>query len=187
MEFLSEFYQNNAFWFLPIMIFVARVADVTIGTLRIVFVSRGLKVLASTTAFFEVLIWLLAMAQIMQNLDSVFNVLAYAGGFATGNYLGLLLEERIAMGYLHMSIYMRKNPQILVKHLRKANFGVTTMNAKGTQGGVRIIITIIKRKNLPIATVILRKYAPEAFVTIDDVRTVAGGVFPHLRSQQVRK
>jgi len=187
MALFVEFFNNNAVWVFPVLIFVSRVADVTIGTLRIVFVSRGMKLLACLAAFFEVIIWILAIGQIMQNLDSWINVMAYAGGFAFGNYLGLMLEERIAMGYLSMSIYTRKNPQILMNRLRRAHFGVTTVNAKGTQGGVRIVMTIFKRKNLPIVTAILQRYAPEAFVTVDDVRTVAGGVFPHLPSRQLRK
>ncbi|HER42916.1 MAG TPA: hypothetical protein ENO08_00460, partial [Candidatus Eisenbacteria bacterium] len=73
---------------LPLLIILARVIDVTIGTIRIVFVSRGHKVIAPILGFFEVLIWLLAIGQIMRNLSNFMCYIAYGTGFALGTYMG---------------------------------------------------------------------------------------------------
>ena len=83
---------------LPILIFLARICDVSLGTVRLIFVSRGFKYLAPVIGFFEVLIWILAMTQIMQNLTNPICYLGYAGGFATGNYIGILIAEKLSLG-----------------------------------------------------------------------------------------
>ena len=83
---------------LPVLIFFARIVDVTFGTLRIIFISRGMRLLAPVVAFFEILIWLVAIGQVFQDIGSVVNILAYSLGFAVGNYVGILVEERMAMG-----------------------------------------------------------------------------------------
>ena len=94
------FFGSEIFTFiiLPILIFIARVCDVSIGTMRIIFISRGAKILAPLLGFFEILIWLVAIGKVMQNLDNIACYVAYAGGFATGNFVGIRIEEKLAMG-----------------------------------------------------------------------------------------
>jgi len=99
-EGFAGFYENHAVWLLPVLIFFARVLDVSIGTMRIVFLSRGMRLMAPVFGFFEVLIWLIAISRIMGNLTSWVNYVAYASGFAAGNYVGMYLENRLAMGLL---------------------------------------------------------------------------------------
>ena len=104
---LSSFFDSDFFSYavLPILIFLARICDVSIGTMRIIFVSKGKKNIAPVLGFFEVLIWITAISKIMQNLDNYVNYIAYAGGFATGNFIGMLIEERLAMGILMIRVF----------------------------------------------------------------------------------
>lgn len=178
LELFREFYADHAAWLLPAFIFLARVLDVSIGTLRIVFLSRGMRILAPLCGFFEVLIWLIAISRIMDNLDSWVNYISYAGGFAAGNYVGMYIENRLAMGYLSVMIITQKEATVLLQQLRKQHFGVTQVGARGAQGKVRIIYLIIKRKDLPQVTRIIKKSQPDAFSVVNDVRYAAGGVFP---------
>lgn len=174
---------------LPILVFLARILDVTIGTLRIIFVSKGLKYFAALLGFFESLIWLVAVAQVMQNLNTWQTYIAFAFGFAAGNYVGVVLEERIALGNLLIRIITQKEANELVSFLRKAGYGVTSVDASGEFGPVKLIFTITKRKNLAKIISIIKQYNPNAFYTIEDMRYVnqtyplplaKRSLFPHM-------
>lgn len=178
LEFIGDFYTAHAEWLLPVMIFFARILDVSIGTLRIVFLSRGMRILAPLCGFFEVLIWLIAIGRIMENLTSWTNYVAYAGGFATGNYVGMYIENRLAMGYLSIMIVTRNDAASLLQRFRKQHFGVTRVGAQGVQGKVRVIFLIIKRRDMANVSQILEQHQPDAFWVVNDVRYAAGGVFP---------
>jgi len=160
-----------------VLIFLARIADVSIGTMRIIFLSRGMRLLAPLCGFFEVLIWLLAISQIMQNLTSWQNYLAYALGYATGNYVGLIIEDKLAMGLLSLWVVTREDAADMLDRLQYAGFGLTRVAARGVQGDVRIAILVIRRKNLDNVLAIVRETHPEAFITVNDVRSASGGFF----------
>ncbi len=177
-----SFFHENAVWLLPVLIFLARIVDVSIGTLRIIFLSRGMRFLAPICGFFEVLVWLMAIGQIMQNLTSWVNYAAYAGGFATGNYVGLWLESRLAMGLLSVWVITTEDAAELSEWLQRERFGITSVSAQGAQGLVRMIIIVIKRRDLPQVMTMLREHNPEAFVAVNDIRSVRGGVFPTERT-----
>ena len=174
---------------LPLLVFLARILDVTIGTLRIIFVSKGLKHFAALLGFFESLIWLIAVAQVMQNLNSWQTYIAFACGFGAGNYVGVVLEERIALGNLLIRIITMKQADELVDVLWKAGYGVTSVDATGESGPVKLIFSITKRRNLHKIIAIIKKYNPNAFYTIEDMRYVnqtyplpltKASFFPHL-------
>jgi len=175
---IQEFYQENAAWLLPVLIFLARILDVSIGTLRIVFLSRGMRILAPICGFFEVLIWLVAIGRIMGDLTSWVYYVAYAGGFAAGNYVGMYIETRLAMGLLSVMIITKKDAASLLQRLKNEHFGLTQVGAQGVQGKVRLIYLIIRRRDLPRVSEILRQHQPDAFSVVNDIRNVAGGVFP---------
>ncbi len=157
---------------LPLLVFLARIIDVSIGTLRIIFVSKGLKYFAAMLGFFESLIWLVAITQVMQNLHSWQTYVAFACGFGAGNYVGVILEERIALGNLLIRIITMKEADELVNVLWKAGYGVTSVDAQGESGPVNLIFSIIKRRNLAKIISIIKQYNPNAFYTIEDMRYV---------------
>ncbi len=178
IDFIHEFYQQHTIWVLPLLIFLARILDVSIGTLRIVFLNRGLRFLAPFCGFFEILIWLIALNRLMGDLTSWVYYVSYAGGFAAGTYIGIMIESRLAMGVLSVMIVTQKDAAGLLQKLRKEHFGITQVGAQGVQGKVRLIYLIIRRKDLPRIAEILRTHQPGAFSVVNDVRDVGGGVFP---------
>lgn len=158
----------------PILVFTARVLDVSIGTLRITFVSRGLKYLAAPLGFIEALIWVLAISQVMQHLDDWSTYFAFALGFGVGNYVGLLLEERLAVGTLVIRTITREESSQLTNALWQAGFGVTTVDASGETGPVKIIFTVAKRRHLKRVIDLIKQFNPNALYTIEDVRFFTG-------------
>ncbi|MDF1526064.1 MAG: DUF2179 domain-containing protein [bacterium] len=158
---------------LPFLIFLARVSDVTIGTMRIIFVSRGFRFVAAAAGFFEILIWLFAIGQIMSNLGNWINYGAYASGYAVGNYIGITIERQLAMGYLVVRIITQKDGTALEENLRKANFVVTSVDAEGGRGPVKILFTILKRKALPAMVKLIKSTNPLAYYTVEDLRSVS--------------
>lgn len=163
---------------LPILIFIARVIDVTFGTIRIIFISKGEKFLAPLFGFFEIIVWLFAIGQIMQNLTNVTYYFAYAGGFATGNFVGMYIEERMAMGTLIIRIITNKDASDLMEALKLKNYGITIVDAQGATGDVKIIFTVIKRKNVEDVVGMIKQFNPKAFFSIEEVRVAREGVFP---------
>ncbi len=163
---------------LPMLIFIARVMDVTFGTIRIIFVSRGKKYLAPLLGFFEIMIWLFAIGQIFINLTSIEYYVAYAGGFATGNFVGIWIEEKLAIGTLVIRIITKKDSTQLIECLKAQGYGVTSVDARGARGDVKLIYTIIKRKNLQNVEDIIKKFDPKAFYSIEEVRSASEGIFP---------
>ncbi len=160
------------------MIFLARICDVTIGTIRIIFVSKEQKLLASLFGFFEVLIWLIVIGQVMQNLDNIFCYIAYAAGFACGNYIGITIEGKLAMGVLVVRVFTTNNETKLIDSLRASGFGVTNLAAQGGSGPVNVVYTIIKRSCLQEVIAIIKQFNPKAFYSVEEVRSVNAGVFP---------
>lgn len=157
---------------LPLLIFFARILDVTFGTLRIIFVARGLRFLSAFVGFFEVLIWILAIGQVMQNLTNWVNYIAYSLGFSAGNWVGVSLEKKIAIGNLIIRVITRREADELVNFLRRSGYGVTSVDARGESGTVKLIFTIVRRKRLPEVLEIIQRFNPNAFYTIEDVRFV---------------
>ncbi|MBE9468048.1 MAG: DUF2179 domain-containing protein [Bacteroidetes bacterium] len=155
---------------LPLLIFLARICDVTIGTLRIILVSKGQKIIAPLLGFFEVLIWIIAISKIMENLDNVTCYIAYAAGFATGNYVGMLVEEKLAMGVMIIRVITQKSANDLIENLAVSGYGITNIDAQGTKGNVNVIYTIVQRKDLPEVVSIINRFNPKAFYTIEDVK-----------------
>lgn len=163
---------------LPALIFVARILDVSIGTIRIVFVSRGNKLVAPLLGFFEVLIWLLAIGQIMRNLSNIACYLAYGGGFAAGTFIGLLIEEKLAIGVVLVRIITGRDATELIANLRAAQYGVTSIPAQGESGRVDVVYTVIRRSRLDDVIDIIKRFNPKAFYSIENVRYVSEGIFP---------
>ncbi len=173
LEFSPEStYTMFGFFILPLLIFLSRIVDVSIGTMRVIFVSRGYKLLAVVCGFFEVMIWLIAITQVMKNLTNPFYYITYASGFASGNYIGMFIEERIALGNVLIRVVTQKKPLELVEYLKEQGYGVTMLPAQGLQGTVKILLCVIPRSNLPDVIEFIRSVNPKAFYTVEDVRFV---------------
>jgi uncharacterized protein YebE (UPF0316 family) len=166
---------------LPLFIFLARICDVSLDTLRIIFISKGYKFIAPIIGFFEVLIWIVVITRIMQNLDNWICYVAYAGGFATGNYVGMLLDEKLAIGHEMVRVITKRDAHELTNALRQAGYGVTTVNAMGMQGEVGILYIVINRKKLKEVINTIKKYNPHAFFTVENINFVNRQVFQHSR------
>lgn len=175
MDFLDS--GTFSYLVLPILIFVARIADVSLGTVRIIFVAKGMKNIAPFIGFFEILIWLLAISRIFQDLDNWIAYLAYAGGFATGNYVGMLLEERLAIGHEMIRVITKTGAGELVSTLKDKGFGVTSVKAMGVEGEVGVVYVIVKRSMVKEVLNIINNYNPRALYTIESIKLVNREVF----------
>ncbi len=166
-------------WFtwvlLPLLIFVSRIMDVSVGTMRLIFVSKGNKHMAPILGFFEVIIWLIAIGQIMQHLNNVMCYIAYGGGFAAGNYIGIYLEEKMKIGTVMFRVFPKKDTTALAENLREKGFGITTMDINGKLGPSQMIFSVMDRRSVPEALEIVQQHNPGAFYTIEDIRGVKEG------------
>jgi uncharacterized protein YebE (UPF0316 family) len=174
MDFLDSTLFN--YLILPLFIVIARIFDVSLNTLRIIYLSKGLKNLVPVLGFFEVLIWLIAVTRIFSDLDNWVAYLAYPLGFALGNYIGMKIEERLAVGVELIRIITGKDATDLIHALREKGFSVTAIKAEGSQGEVGVLYSVINRKSLDDYVSTMLKYNPNAFYTVEDVRFVSKNV-----------
>lgn len=158
---------------IPILIFLSRVVDVSVGTLRIIFVSRGVRLLSAVLGFFEVLIWLLAITQIMKNLSSPWHYVAYASGFAMGNFVGITVEQKLRMGMLMLRVFVRGEAAPLVEKLAAAGYGVTSVDAHGATGPVKIVFMVLRRRDVERVLASVEEFSPNAFYTLEEVKKTA--------------
>jgi len=165
---------------LPLLIFLARVCDVTMETVRIVFISKGIRLLAAVIAFFEIVIWLLAVEVVMNDLSNIANFLAFALGFAMGTYVGLVVEEKLSLGMVILRIVApEESRDVIVSSLQEENHGVTCIEAEGSRGSVTMILSLVNRSEISHITCRIDQINPKAFFSIEDVRYVNEGVFRH--------
>ncbi len=162
----------------PILIFLARVIDVSFGTIRIILISRGMKYVAPIFGFLEIIIWLFAISQIMQHLTNITYYLAYAFGFATGTYVGIFIEEKMAIGKVIIRIITKKDATELVENFRNTGYGVTIFNGQGATGQVKLIYMTVERKDIDDILKMINKFNPKAFFSVEEVRLAKEGTFP---------
>ena len=179
MDLLATLPPNLAqYLVIPLMIMFARICDVTIGTFRIILVSRGERLYASLAGFLEVFIWVVAVSQVLTNYGGLVNYIAYAAGFAIGNYIGITLEKRLAMGMVAMRVITNKPADELIEHLKQEYHGVTSIAARGMSGEVRLVLSVVKRKDIPYFLKIVKNYNPKAYVSVEDVRHLSETYLP---------
>ncbi|EMO89859.1 DUF2179 domain-containing protein [Leptospira noguchii] len=155
---------------LPCFIFLSRVTDVSIGTIRVILLTREKKGIAASLGFLEVLLWIVVITQVIKNLNNIFCYLAYAGGFATGTFIGMILEEKLAIGFSLLRIISPQNGNEIANKLSEAGYGVTTMNGHGSRGPVKIVFTVLKRKKINQAMKIVQNVEPDVFYSIENAR-----------------
>lgn len=163
---------------IPILIFLSRLTDVTLATLRNIFIHKGFRKIVPIIGFFEVLIWLIAMKQVLGHVDNFAAYLAWAGGFATGTYVGMRIEERLALGNQVIRIITTEQDSAdLIKMLRESNHGLTVVDGQGAKGPVKLLFTIVERSHIKNLIAKIEAIQPNAFYTIEDIRSAEHGVF----------
>ena len=158
----------------PGLIYFARIIDVSIGTIRVILLSRGNRLIAPMLGFFEVIIWLAAISKVIQNLTNVVCYIAYGAGFSTGNYVGIWLESKLALGFQMVRIISTSPLQLLPTELRNEGYGVTTVDGRGAKGSVNILFSVISRKKVNEFIKLVHTIEPNAFISIEDVRSSYG-------------
>ena len=176
---------------IPLGIFFARILDVSLGTLRIIFVSKGIIKLAPIIGFFEVLIWLMAIGQIMQNLTTLSYYFFYAAGFAAGTYAGIVFEQRLSIGNVIVRVILQRDSTVLEKYLKRKKYGLTVVEGEGVGEKVRLIFMIVDRHDVGALIKIIKHFNPYAMYTIEDIRDVHQAMFPprktNHRSRRIRQ
>jgi uncharacterized protein YebE (UPF0316 family) len=167
---------------LPLLIFLARICDVSINTIRIIYMLGGRRYTSTILGFFESFIWLMAIRQIFSHLDNWVCYIAYPAGFASGIFIGMIIEERIAYGKVIVRIITRKEVAPLLHYLAAQHFRFTRVNAEGPDGPENLVFTVLAREHLDGLIEKLREILPTAFYTIENVKAAGeGSIFPEDR------
>ncbi len=172
---------------IPLLILVARVLDVTLGTVRMIFISKGEKLFSALVGFFEITIWLLALTRIMDNLTNVYAYLAYAIGFSFGTYLGVLVEERIHLGKVIVRVTTSKDSKKIIKELRDKRYTFTCIGVDGPNGKVESLHIILDKKHMNTLLNYIVKFDKKAFYTVEEAKIVTEHRFAKIPSEKVSK
>jgi len=159
-----------------LFIFALRICDVSLGTLRTLFTVQGKKRLAPLLGLFESLIWVIAIRQIFTQLDNPWTIAGYSCGFATGTLVGILIEQKLAIGFHQIYLISRHCTDEIADTLRKNLFGVTIVPGEGGSGGAAIITSMIRRSRLREFQSIVDKIDPQAFISIQNALLYRGFV-----------
>jgi uncharacterized protein YebE (UPF0316 family) len=175
----------NELFALPIgalLIFLLRIVDVSMATVRLIFAVRGRRGLAAIIGFFEILVWIFAVGQALQHMGSILHLLGYAGGFAAGSYVGVWLEGRLALGLSVVHAVCKSAEEgertftgQLANAIRLAGYAVTAIEGRGRDGDVELLRIVIPRRRAGTVIELIRDYDPDAFITVEEVRATQGG------------
>jgi uncharacterized protein YebE (UPF0316 family) len=172
---MIETFLSPVAWLAALGIFGLRVADMTCDTLRMLFVVRGRKWIAWVLGFTQSVIFVIAITSVLSNLDNPLNIIGYAAGFATGNVVGMWIEERPAVGHVKISIVTSGLGASLAGSLREAGYAVTEIPARGKDGMVSMLSVSIRRKDVTRVDAIIHEKDPGSFVIAEDVRPLRRG------------
>lgn len=162
-------------WVGALLIFAMRVANMSLDTIRVMMVVRGRKGWAWVLGFIQTVILIYVLSTVIQQVDNLLNIVAYAGGFATGNVVGMWIEDKLAMGYTHLRIISTKTGLAIADRLRKEGYAVTEISGRGRGGTVTLLYVSTRRKNKDKVSEIVEKVDADAFITAEDVRPVRRG------------
>lgn len=164
-------------WYIPVLIFFARICDVSIGTMRMIFVIAGWRYRAAALGFLEVLIWALAIGGLVHALDHPVVLVSYAGGFAAGNLIGMAIEQKLALGIRVVRVINRHIEIDLPGALREHGYRVTRLAGEGKDGPVEVSFAVVKRRALPELLRLIERHAPEAIVTVERAEHASEAAF----------
>jgi uncharacterized protein YebE (UPF0316 family) len=162
---------------LPFLIFFTRMVDTSLGTMRQVLTARGNRSAVRIVGFFEVLIWITAIGQVMQHLNHWTSYIAWALGFTAGSFIGFRIEEKLALGKHQLLIITPQPVELFLEELKALNHGFTVFDGMGATGPVKQIVLIINRKHSKEVTELMKKHIPLSFCTVSDIQATDSGVF----------
>ena len=164
---------------LPLVIFGLRVVDMSLDTLRVLLLVRGRRVAVWFLGFSQSAIWVIAISAVLAHLDNAWNILSYAAGFATGTLLGMMIEERLALGHGHVRVISSRQGTAVPESLRSAGYAVTELTGRGRDGTVSVLTTSVRRRDLDRLLRMVTGLDPSAFITVEEIRPLSRG---HWRS-----
>lgn len=168
-------------WYIPILIYFARICDVSIGTVRTMMLFAGHRYLSAALGAIEVIIWVFAVGGVIEYLTNPLALSGYALGFATGILVGMWIEDRLALGYRMVRLVCPRRECSVAEELRATGYRVTQVEGHGRNGPVEIVFLVIARKHLGRLREDVAKIAPEAFLTVERVDRPSGGEFVETR------
>jgi len=158
-----------------LLIFGLRIVDVSLDTMRVIFAIRGKRLVAAALGFFMALIWIFAVGNAVRHLNSVWHILGYAAGYATGTFVGITIERRLAYGLSTVRIISRHGGVEIAEGLRDHGYGATESGGYGREGHVEIVEVVVQRAHLPTVMQIVDRFDPAAFVTVAEPKILRGG------------
>ena len=170
-----EYFSDPHAWLFALMIFALRVVDMALDTIRVLFVVRGKKLVVWILGFFQSLVFVVAISSVLTQLDNILNVIGYATGFATGNLVGMLIEQRLAIGHVLVTVISSNRGAFIADKLRASGYAVTEIAGRGRDGTVFELHASVLRKDVPNVETVVLEADPQAFVTAEDVRPVRRG------------
>jgi uncharacterized protein YebE (UPF0316 family) len=166
---------NGELWLYAGVIFILRVGDMSLDTLRVLYVMRGQKGIAWILGFFQAIIFITAITTVLSNLDNLIYIIAYAAGFATGNVVGMIIEERLAQGYSHLRIISSSRGNAIAESLRNEGYAATEISGRGKDGTVTSINCSVKRNKIHQVRKLVEDMDIDAFITAEDIRPIHRG------------
>ena len=173
MNFLGVDEETFGLVVVPLLVFFARILDVSINTVRIIFVMSGKKYISTLLGFLESLIWLLAIGQIFKHMDNVFCYIAYPAGFAGGILVGMMIEEKIALGKVIIRSITPEDLTVVKKFLLDNNFRYSVVDAESSEGKENLLFAVLKRDHIPEMLEVVKVNLPKAFYTIESVKSAS--------------
>ena len=172
---MKELLLSIPLWLGAVIIFAARVVSVTMDTLRFMLTMRGKRLFAWILGFVESVLFVLIIGSVLSNMDNIFNVIAYAAGFATGNVIGMTIEKRLAVGFAHIKVISQNKGREVAEVLRQKDYAVTEIAARGMEGEVVLLDINLRRKNIKDVEDLIKEVDPSAFITVEDVTPIRRG------------
>lgn len=172
---MEQFLSTQGIWIVAGVIFLTRVLNMALDTIRMLTVVRGMRTITWILGVVQTITYLVALGSVMNDLDNPIKILAFSFGFATGNVIGMMIEERLAFGFVNMTIISTVRGQALAEKLRSQGHAVTEIPARGKDGSVAILETSVQRKFIPEVQATVLKCDPGAFITSRDIQRVSRG------------
>jgi uncharacterized protein YebE (UPF0316 family) len=159
----------------PIVIFLLRIVDVTLDTMRVLFMVRGRRLPAGILGFLMALVWIIAVGNAMKHLDSIWHILGYAAGYGTGTMVGITIENFVAFGLIQLRIVSKHGGVEIAEALRDRGYGATEFSGFGRDGAVEIVQSVVQRAHMDEVLALVDKFDDTAFVTVEDPQVLRGG------------